>query len=173
MKPHVRPGTFADAIAVAKNLRPEDIREIEGLGHNVSALPFYLLSSEPGVSFFNDANEIAGIAGVLPTDEEHVGMVWMLCTPALEKNPIKFVKMARTWLDGLSDRYRLLWNLADARNHFHHKLVKMLGFRAIATQYPPPYNLPYLEIVRLCASPQPEPEQQPLHLPPQQCKQQA
>ena len=50
----------------------------------------------------------------------------------------------------------------DSRNKLHHKLVKMLGFKSLDTFVPPPYQtIPYIEIVKLCASQQLE--QAPQH----------
>ena len=67
------------------------------------------------------------------------------------------MRQAKKWLDEQRN-YRLLWNLADARNQFHQKLLRLLGFKAITARPVGPYGLPYLEIVKLCASPQ---QQQP------------
>ena len=141
--------------------------EIEGLGHQPLVLPFCVLSSDSPVAFFNNEGELAGVAGIMPDEREHVGQVWMICTPAVQKNPHHLVRQAKQWL-AEQRNYRLLWNLADARNQFHHKLLRLLGFKAIAYKAVGPYGLPYLEIVKLCASPQQQLEPEP----PQVCKQQ-
>ena len=146
MKPYYRPATFKDGLVVAKNLRDEDRREVEGLGRQLIEIPFGILTSDTAVAFFNKDNEIAGVAGISPDSRPGVGIVWMLCTPALTKNPVTFVKQAKAWLRE-QHHYTLLWNLADARNHFHHKLLKMLGFRALRSVPTGPDLLPYLEIV--------------------------
>jgi len=148
---NIRTATVKDALLVANNLRPEDLQEIEGLGHNRLGLPLSVLISEVAVSFWTDEGEIAGVAGIAPDPREGVGIIWMLCTPAISHQPHKFVRQAKKWLAKEQSNYRLLWNLADARNHFHHKLLKMLGFKAIACTPSGPDNLPYLEIVKLCA----------------------
>ena len=150
---HIRTATVQDAVQVANNLRPEDRQEIEGLGHTPLALVFSVLVSDVAVSFFNTEGEIAGVAGIVK-ESDIKGQIWMICTSAVELNPHTFVRHAKRWLNKEQRNYRLLWNLADARNHYHHKLLRMLGFRAIRSVPSGPQNLPYLEIVKLCASPQ-------------------
>ena len=146
-----RTATVADALEVAKNLRLEDLNEIEALGHNRLGVVFSVALSDVAISFFNDKGEIAGIAGIAPDTREGVGIIWMLCTPAIQAQPIAFVKHAHAFLRDQQSNYRLLWNLADARNHLHHKLLRMLGFKALRTIPAGPNNLPFLEIVKLCA----------------------
>ena len=48
----------------------------------------------------------------------------MLCTPLITSKPHTFVRQAKKWLKSVEPEYKLLWNLADARNHVHHKLLK-------------------------------------------------
>ena len=148
---HTRKATVADAIEVANNLRTEDLDEILRLGHDRLGVAVSVVFSDVAVSFFNTDGEIAGVAGICPDTEEGVGIIWMLCTPAIEKNPHTFVRQARKWLATEQKNYRLLWNLADARNIYHHKLLKMLGFKALRSIPAGPYRLPFLEIVKLCA----------------------
>ena len=149
MKPYYRKATVEDAILVANNLREEDRMEMEGLGHHPLALPFLVQLSSNTISFFDDDESIAGVGGIVPDERLHVGQVWMLCTPIVTRKPHTFVRHAKRWLNEQHD-YRLLWNIADARNKFHHKLLKILGFKGIKLVHPPPHSLPYYEIVKLC-----------------------
>ena len=149
MKPFYREATVKDAAVVANNLRKEDLMEVEGLGHSLVVLPFLVHCSSTAIAFFDEDGTIAGVGGIMPDTRPHVGQVWMLCTPIVTRKPHTFVRHLRRWLKEQHD-YRLLWNIADARNHFHHKLLKILGFKAIKMTYQPPHNLPYLEIVKLC-----------------------
>ena len=148
-----RPATVGDAVRVANNLRPEDLQELEGLGHDRLAIPFSVLASDVAVAFFSKEGVLAGVAGIVPDPDPGVGIIWMLCTPEVQKEPINFVKQAKQWLADEQRNYRLLWNLADARNHLHHKLLKMLGFKALRSVPSGPNHLPYLEIIKLCAYP--------------------
>lgn len=153
MKPFYRKATFADALSVALNLRDEDRNEIEGLGCSPLSIPAYVSSSEESVALFDEDGTIAGVGGISPdpSNSDH-GIVWLLCTPVVANKPHTFVREARRWLSEQEPKYKLLWNLADARNHYHHKLLKMLGFKALRVVNTKPYFLPYLEIVKLCAS---------------------
>ena len=150
MKPYYRKATTKDAVLVANNLRKEDLIEVKGLGHNPVVLPFLVQLSTTAVAFFDEDGTIAGVGGIMPDSKPHVGQVWMLCTPIVQRKPHTFIRHLRRWLKE-QHGYRLLWNVVDSRNQFHHKLLKLLGFKAIQMTYQPPYNLPYLEIVKLCA----------------------
>tara|TARA_R100001082_G_C4363450_1_gene160599 strand:- start:888 stop:1352 length:465 start_codon:yes stop_codon:yes gene_type:complete len=151
MKPYYRKATVKDAALVANNLRKEDLREVEGLGHNTLVLPFCVLTSTTAIAFFDSDGSIAGVGGIIPDPREGVGIVWMLCTPVVQNKPHTFVRHLKRWLKEQHKDYRMLWNIADARNKFHQKLVKLLGFKCLRMTYQPPYGLPYLEIVKLCA----------------------
>ena len=97
---NIRPATAKDAFAVIANIREEDKREIEGLGHTPLALVWCVETSAHATAFFNDDGEIAGVAGIGPDEREGVGQVWM--KQAIQKNPVKFVKQAKLWLAELA-----------------------------------------------------------------------
>jgi hypothetical protein len=144
-----RPATIRDAITVANNLRIEDRKEVEGLGLSLLHLPFGIATSNHATYFFTKEGEAAGIAGVADVGDG-VGQVWMLCTPKILEESITFIRQSKLWLSEVEHNYQLLWNLADARNHIHHKLLKHLGFKALRSVPAGPSQLPYYEIVKLC-----------------------
>ena len=143
-----RPATYRDGLSVLNKLRPEDKAEVLGMGLPLLHVPFGVLASEHP-TFFHVDEEPAGIAGVVRLSETE-GQIWMLCTPLITAKPITFVRQAAAWLAEVERDYKLLWNLADARNHVHHKLLKHLGFKAIRSVSTGPEQLPYYEIVKLC-----------------------
>lgn len=145
-----RPATIRDGLEVAKNLRKEDRAELEGRGHTLLQLPFGVAISDHPTAFFSKDGEIAGVAGIVQ-QSDGIGAIWMLCTPVIHREPITFVRQAKKWLKSVEGDYRLLWNLADARNHVHHKLLKHLGFKAVRSVPVGEDQLPYYEIVKLCA----------------------
>lgn len=151
-----RPATIRDAVAVANNLRDEDRSEVEGLGLSLLHLPFGIATCDFATYFYTRDGSDAGIAGVADVGNG-AGQVWMLCTPAILKEPITFVKQAKLWLSEVEHNYQLLWNLADARNHMHHRLLKHLGFKALRAVPCGPEQLPYFEIVKLCVQFQEQP----------------
>lgn len=145
-----RPATFRDGLEVAKNLRDEDRAEVEGLGHSLLHVPYGVLVSDHATAILMRDGSLGGVAGITPVGEG-IGQVWMLCTPNIVKEPITFFRQSKQWMAEVQGDYRLLWNLADARNHVHHQLLKFLGFKALRAVPAGPYQLPYLEIVKLCA----------------------
>ena len=147
-----RPATIRDGFYVAKHLRKEDLQEIQGMGSNQLNVPVGVLTSEHSTVFFTKEGEIAGCAGI-NREDQNVGRIWMLCTDAIHKEPITFVRQAKKWLQLIEPEYRLLWNLADARNHVHHKLLRHLGFKAVRSVPVGDKQLPYYEIVKLCVNP--------------------
>ena len=149
MKPYYRDCTINDALLVAKNLLPEDRREMEGLGYNPLILPVLISDSDTAQCFFNEDGEIAGLGGIRPDHRPHVGQAYMLATPAIKKHPREFIRRATEWLSE-QRKYRLLWNIACAENKFHHKLMRYWGFKGIQTIYQPPFYKPYIQVVKLC-----------------------
>jgi len=143
-----REATYRDGLLVLNNIRPEDKAEVEGMGLEPLHVPFGVLACDHPTYFHVDEKP-AGIAGIVrlsPTE----GQVWMLCTPLIAEVPHTFVREAKRCMRSVEGEYQLLWNYADARNHVHHKLLKHLGFKALREVPCGPYQLPYLEIVKLC-----------------------
>lgn len=152
MKAGYRPATIRDGIELAQKLRPEDLDEIRGMGYGPESIPLFVLTSDVAVTIFDSDGELAGIGGITPDPyNEGAGMVWLLCTPVITRKPQTVVRSALRWLKEHESKYTMLWNLADARNTYHHKLLRLLGFRGIRTVNIGPFFLPYIEIVRLCA----------------------
>ena len=151
MNQYYRKATYKDGLMIINKLRQEDKAEVEGMGFPALHIPYAILVSEHPTIFTNKNGEPAGIAGVVRLDNQ-IGQIWMLCTPVIHDAPITFVREAKKWLAEAEKEYSLLWNLADARNHIHHKLLKHLGFKALQSRLVGPNNLPYLEIVKLCVS---------------------
>ena len=150
MKPYYREATVQDALIVANNIRDEDRQEIEGLGLTPFFLPISVMESDAPVAFFDELNNPLGVAGVVTTNPGE-GQVWMICTPYVQRIPHTLVRQAKKWLAKTEQDYNILYNIADTRNVLHHKLLKILGFKALRRVYPEPYLLPYYEIVKLCA----------------------
>jgi hypothetical protein len=145
-----RKATLKDGFRVLKELREDDKQEVEGMGFPLLHAPIGLLFSEHPTYIETPDGSPGGIAGVVRINE-HEGQVWLLCTNHLTRFPIHTVRAGMQWLREVEKDYRLLWNLADARNHVHHKLLKLTGFKALRSVPTGPDHLPYYEIVKLCA----------------------
>ena len=150
MTPELRKATLQDAIYVANNLRPEDRSEMEGLGCTPFQIVLGVLLCEDTFAFTNYENKVAGVGGVIP-DGEGNAYIWTLCTPDVKSMGKTFFRRGRRYIDELSKPYKMVYAQCDVRNKLHHRFLKHLGFKALRTVTTQPYNLPYLEVVRLCA----------------------
>ena len=139
----IRPITMEAAIEVASNLRYEDRREVEE-GHGADSYQYLISEAEKGTCiFFSMPNgKTAGMAGV-----DEGGIVWMLCTPAINKYPISFAREAKRWVESRPEP--LLWNVVDKRNRVHLKLLKFLGFKFLREFNYGPNQLSFIEFCRV------------------------
>tara|TARA_R100001530_G_scaffold91674_1_gene63711 strand:- start:3670 stop:4119 length:450 start_codon:yes stop_codon:yes gene_type:complete len=136
---YIHPITLEAALHVASNLRPDDRREVEE-GHGVDPIEYLTLEAhnDSCVYFTVPNGKTAGMAGV-----EDDGIVWMLCTPAIEEYPHTFAKEAKRFIERQDKK--LLWNVVDKRNKVHLKLLKFLGFKFLREINYGPNNLPFIE----------------------------
>ena len=84
----------------------------------------------------------AGLAGV-----GKGGVIWMLCTPDIQRYPITFAREAKRFVDSREEP--LLWNIVDCRNTVHLKLLRFLGFKFLRKLRHGPYNLEFIEFCRV------------------------
>ena len=133
--------TVRAAIEVATNLRPEDLREVVE-GHGVDPLKHLVNKALEGscVYFTVPNGKTAGMAGV----EDNV--IWMLTTPAIHEFPITFAREAKRFVEGRNES--LLWNIVDARNLVHLKLLKFLGFKFLRKISHGPNQLSFIEFAK-------------------------
>lgn len=145
----IHPATVLDAKYVALNLQEDDKKEVEGLGYTnmVEALTLSVLGSDPAITFWNNTNNICGIAGVSRTDA-HCGAIWMMTTPDVRAYPRQFLQEARKWVDQQTS-FDVLHNIADPRNHMHMKLLHLLGFKRLGYVSVGPHRLTYVEFAKL------------------------
>ena len=146
MSKYIHPSTIEAALRVASNLLPDDYREVtEGHGHdplNALVVGFHNCDS---VYFEVPNGEIAGMAGV-----HKGGQIWMLCTPAILKYPHTFAREARRYVKSRNEK--LLWNIVDARNKVHIKLLRFLGFKFLRRLTYGPNNLSFIEFCHVRSS---------------------
>ena len=142
-KVQILPITIEAALEVASNLLPEDRREIEeGWGCDVKEELLTAAQDSSTVYFTMPNGKTAGIGGV-----QQDGNIWMLCTPAIYYYPIAFIKAAKGYLE--SRKEPLLWNVVDARNKLHLKLLKSLGFKFLRKISHGPNQLSFIEFARV------------------------
>ena len=137
MSNYIHPITTAAAEEVARNLRPDDYREVVE-GHGYDPLKHLLLvASDPRSVYFTVPNgEVAGLAGV---------------TPAIHRYPVTFARESKRFVE--ARREKLLYNIVDYRNKVHLKLLKFLGFKFLRKLQYGPNNLTFIEFCRVCQFP--------------------
>ncbi len=143
MPNYIHPLTLEAAIEVASDLRPEDRREmVEGHGSDPIEYAHWVSKQNNCVWFEVPNGKTAGMAGV-----GKGGAVWMLCTPAIHEYPLTFARESKRFIESRAEP--LLWNVADARNIVHLKLLKFLGFKFLQKIFYGPNNLSFIEFARV------------------------
>lgn len=143
MSKYIHPATVEAAIEVASNLRYEDHRElVEGHGYDPMVVIPEAVSKSFCVYFTVPNGKTAGMAGIHSN-----GAIWMLCTPAIDEYRITFAREAKKFIE--SRQEKMLFNIVDARNVAHVKLLRFLGFKFLRVIEHGPNNLPFIEFCRL------------------------
>ena len=143
MSKFIHPITIEAALEVASNLRPDDLREVVE-GHGLDPMILLPMAAQEGsaVYFTVPDGKTAGLAGVGQN-----GVIWMLCTPEIERHPIRFAREAKRYVDNREEP--LLWNIVDCRNTVHLKLLKFLGFKFLRKLRHGPNNFEFIEFCRV------------------------
>jgi len=129
-KPYLRIATEQDCHYLSKNLRIEDIREIQaatGLppllcllhGLRASKVPFVICNNKIPVAML----------GVVPNGL--IGNVWMVGTDKLKEIKLSFLKNCKGVFPIIKSNHLLLHNYVDARNDLHIRWLKWMGFSFI------------------------------------------
>lgn len=149
----IRDATIADALYVCEHLRDEDREELAGLGHSPFNVINGFIISEDCFVVLNNKDEIASIVGLVP-DGSGNAIVWALCTPAIETMGRTWIRRARQVLEErTAPFYNMLYAYTDSRNKLHHRFLKHTGFIGLRAIPQAPYHIPYIEVVKLCATP--------------------
>lgn len=130
---YVRPVNSGDISHIAEHMRPEDVKEVQALGHDpYSALRVgYKHSVICSTLVDPDAVPVA-MLGVVPSiHSKHFGSIWLLGTPGIEKFGYRFLRYSKQVLDDYYDKtgFEVFYNYTHEDNIVHHKWLKWLGFR--------------------------------------------
>ena len=134
---YTRPTRVTDIPYVAEYMRDEDVAEVQAFsGHTPEeSLLHSFFQGNPCMTMIGRDGRPMGMWGVVPQRSD-VGAIWMLCTDDLVRdrlNSMRFLREARTHLDRVQQRYRVLFNFADARNVVHIKWLRWMGFTFISS----------------------------------------
>lgn len=134
---YTRPTRVADIPYVAQFMRDEDVAEVRAfLGQAPQeSLLHSFFAGDPCMTMIGRDGRPMGMWGVVPQAGD-LGTIWMLCTDDLVRdrlNSMRFLREARTHLDQVQRRYKVLFNFADARNVVHIKWLRWMGFTFISS----------------------------------------
>lgn len=151
----VRPSTMEDVEYLSKNLRVEDVEEVEAigqtpfdalaLGYRHSTICLTLVDPKTGLP--------AGMVGVAPSPQiSDMGIIWLLGTPAIEQNTTAFLRGSKKVMQDIFKQvpYKAYYNYTHANNLVHHRWLKWLGFvflRKVMFG-----NHPFYEVIKLKGS---------------------
>lgn len=124
----IRPSIKEDCIAIAKDMRKEDIMEswsalrlspigIAEYSFNKSIISMTILHEAPIAMF-----------GIMPQNMSS-GMLWLLTTYGIERNGFgrPFVKNCKRWIKAMLEIYPLLMGYVDLRNKVSIRWLTYLG----------------------------------------------
>jgi hypothetical protein len=149
---YVRPATLDDVLWLSSRLRQEDTDEIHASTGNspLNSMLYGIVHSDPCNTLIGEAGEVVGIYGAVPLPgSPDVGVVWMHCTPDLEKYPFQFLRRCRARVLELHQKYRMLMNYVDARNTVHIRWLRWCGFKFLNIQPHGFEQRPFYEFVRV------------------------
>lgn len=148
----IRAATFCDCVKVAERARQADIQEIaaaEGQGV-LASLAYGLEHSDVCLALLSPhTGEPGAILGVSASPYSHLGLIWLIGTPEIERASTTFLRQSRPVLSALYETtgYLGLYNHTHKPNTVHHKWLRWLGFvfiRELTIN-----NEPFYEFVRL------------------------
>lgn len=125
---HVRPSVIADVFALAANLRDADRAEVAGLGIDPR---FGLRASfRDGMlrkTYIVDG-EIAAMSGLCGSLLGDIGQPYLMTTPAVERVPVTFLKLAKQGLAEMLQHKMRLEGYVAANYAGACRLLEVLGF---------------------------------------------
>lgn len=147
MEPYHREAQLDDLTYLSLNLRYEDQREVETLGHTVEkSLALGYGNSTICRTIIDRRGRAVGIYGVVPLTDK-CGQVWMLGTEGLGGITIPFLRQSRSEVEGMNLVYPHLCNIIDSRNEMHLKWIKWCGFKILGEHII--NNVKFYEFARL------------------------
>ena len=122
-----------DASHVADNMRRADRNELAAttIQPPIQVLIDGINQSNPCFTVKTEDGIPCGIFGTRESGHPDSGIIWMLGTDDLTSNRFTFLKQCRNWVDELHKKYRLLYNVIDARNEVHLHWLDWMGFETV------------------------------------------
>ena len=132
-KLYVERATEQDASRMAGSLRSCDRNEIAAVTVRpaVRVLIDGVKQSSPCFTIKTTDGRPCGIFGTRDSGDPQSGVVWMLGTDDLTANRRTFLRHSKRWLNELHKKYKMLYNVIDARNEVHLNWLEWMGFEFI------------------------------------------
>lgn len=125
----VRLAVAEDAIALAPNLRQQDLAEICSL---TSAPPVDVLLASVGASVkcytWTNEGRVVALFGVAPTEFAEIGAVWMVASPELVVEKDFMFTFGTQFIDEFNAMYPVLENYILPSNDICMKWLDRMGF---------------------------------------------
>tara|TARA_R100000315_G_C5198882_1_gene116708 strand:- start:428 stop:892 length:465 start_codon:yes stop_codon:yes gene_type:complete len=125
----IQPSTEKDAIRLARNMRKQDLMEVEACDTDpVTALltPLHAENAQTFTLFYGKEPVLMG-----GTVGESIGLarVWLLASEKAFTKPMKIALLSRKWVDLIHKPYEILYNYVWIDNKKAVKLLKHLDCR--------------------------------------------
>jgi hypothetical protein len=129
---YLRPATGDDIEVIVQDMRKEDVTECAAVGHTPrSALLHGLEQSDVAFTLLDPDGVPAGMIGIASGALPKWGLIWLLGTDRIPRNPIKLLRRCKPFLELMFQEYDVLYNLVHANNWLHIKWLRWLGFTII------------------------------------------
>lgn len=120
-----------DLVDLGSNIRPEDAEEIF-VSTGLDVLPGLVTSvasSDVAITVMA-GDETVCVFGAGSVGGGY-GIIWMLASEHIKKHGIHFLRHVNEYVDALHDitKCKYLYNYTYAKNHLHHRLLKMAHFQ--------------------------------------------
>lgn len=127
------PTTVEDVDFIAPRLRKADYEECKAATGNepLNVLHDGLEVGDITLTLRSPNGERVGLCGVVKSDLENAGVVWMCATDDIYQYQMTFLRNSKEALAYLGQNYSLLYNCVDARNTVHMKWLDWMGFTFI------------------------------------------
>jgi hypothetical protein len=125
-----------DATRLGPRLRIADLREIQAVFAEdpIEVLLRGITISDPCFALTDDSDYPLAIFGVVPDlRDPETGVAWLLGSNAITELRFFSGRNSRRWLERLHEKYRTLWNVAEASNASHLRWLEWCGFRRVRT----------------------------------------
>ncbi len=119
---------YFDAPLLYEDMRSMDMLEIIGLGkHPRLALEESYKVSTHAWTILTSEHRMVGSFGIAGSDQENVGVPWLLGTHRMHLIKKSFLKHSREWIKRVFGDYEVLTNVVMERNELSMRWLKWLG----------------------------------------------